>query len=276
MFVPCMIIAWLALSAPSALATTQTAQTAQTGEVNATFSFSGTYPNYSSEQLTITRAGTVAYSEPVDSKFCDNLCAPAWTTTEKSSVHVVYLEPGGEPNVVLDLYSGGAHCCWIEQVFSFTPGTMTYGEVEYNFADSGERLVDLNHNGLDEFLTADDSFAYEFTDFAGSGLPIEILRFSNGRFVNVTRSHPKLITKDAKRWLRAFKRMGPSYQDSVGVIAAWAADQDELGHRKPVARYLAQQLRAGHLNSALAPTEPGGKTFLIRLRKFLRARGHLR
>lgn len=38
------------------------------------------------------------------------------------------------------------------------------------------------------------------------------------------------------------------YRDSVGVIAAWAADEDMLGHSRLVSRYLAQQQRAGHLN----------------------------
>ena len=62
------------------------------------------------------------------------------------------------------------------------------------------------------------------------------------------------------------------YSDSVGVIAAWAADEDPLGHRQRVSRYLAQQARAGHLN---APFEAGGRRFIANLQKFLRRRGYL-
>ena len=73
------------------------------------------------------------------------------------------------------------------------------------------------HNGRFEFLTADDSFAYEFTDFAASGLPIQILTFSDRRFLNVTRQYPKLIAKDAARWMKAFNSMAKQhYSDSVG------------------------------------------------------------
>src|ERR1700735_4360138 len=98
---------------------------------------------------------------------------------------------------------------------------MTYAPTERDFGDPGDEIVDLDHNGHYEFLTADDWFAYEFTDFAASGLPIEILTFSGGRFHNVTRSYPKLIAKDAASYLKAFKGMAKQhYSDSVGVIAA--------------------------------------------------------
>ena len=136
------------------------------------------------------------------------------------------------------------------------------------------RIVDEHHNGRYEFLTADDSFAYRFTDFAASGLPIEIETFSDRRFTDVTRHYPRLVAKDAAVWLGAFQRMaGEHYQDSVGVIAAWAADEDLLGHDKLVNTYLAQQAAAGHLNGAFSP---GGTRFIAILQKFLRRRGYLR
>jgi hypothetical protein len=189
---------------------------------------------------------------------------------------VLDLEHDGQPDVILDLYSGGAHCCFIEHVFSFDPGTMTYAETQRDFGDPGERIVHLGHNGQYEFLTADDSFAYEFTDFAASGLPIQILTFSNRHFANVTRHYPNLIRRDANLWLRAFKAMAKQhYQDSVGVIAAWAADEEELGHAKLVNTYLAQQAKLGHLNSPLAPEEPGGTKFIAKLQRFLRTHGYL-
>ena len=92
--------------------------------------------------------------------------------------------------MVLDLYSGGAHCCTVVQIFSFEPGTMTYVQTERVFGDPDARIVDLSHDGRFEFLTADDSFAYRFTDYAASGLPIEILTFAGGHFTDVTRAYP--------------------------------------------------------------------------------------
>jgi hypothetical protein len=188
-------------------------------------------------------------------------------------VQVVDLENNGEPDVVLDLYSGGAHCCTVVEVFSFNAATATYVKTEQVFGDPEAKIVDLGHTGHFEFLTADDSFAYEFTDFAASGLPIEILTFANGHFTDVTRSYPKLIAKDAALWLRAFKSQARQhYPDSVGVIAAWAADEDLLGHTKLVKRFLHKQAVAGHLN---APFGAGGTKFVAKLQKFLRRGGYL-
>ena len=62
------------------------------------------------------------------------------------------------------------------------------------------------------------------------------------------------------------------YQDSVGLIAAWAADEDMLGHGKLVSRYLTQQLKAGHLNGGVSH----GKKFVTSLQRFLRKHGYRR
>lgn len=268
-----VVLGALLVTAPAASATTQTAHS---GNVTATFNFKGKYPKYTRETITIARAGKVLYAQPVASRFCASQCAPVSGSGRQASVHVVDLEHDGQPDVVLDLFSGGAHCCSIEQIFSLRPGTMTYVETEHNFGDPGERIVDLGHNGRHEFLTADDTFAYAFTDYAASGLPIQILRFSHRRFQNVTRSYPKLIAKDASLWLNAFKSTSRQrYQDGVGLIAAWAADEDRLGHSQLVSRYLARQLKAGHLNSGLSPAS-GGRKFVANLQRFLRQHGYLR
>lgn len=258
------------IAAPVAMATTQTASA---GDVTATFTFHGKVPKFHGLHLTISRSGAVVYDQPVVAKFCGKLCWPGGVI-HSSSVHVVDLEGTGDPDVVLDLYSGGAHCCTVEQVFSFDPATGTYAKTEQVFGDPAAKIVDLGHDGHFEFLTADDSFAYKFTDFAASGLPIEILTFAGGHFTDVTRSYPKLVAKDAALWLRAFKAQARQhYPDSLGVIAAWAADEDLLGHTKLVKRYLHQQAVAGHLN---APFGAGGTRFVAKLQRFLRRRGYLR
>ncbi len=225
-------------AAPAAIATTQTASA---GDVTATFTFQGKVPNFHGLQLTIARGGTVDYDRPVFSKFCEKLCWPGPAVGRRPSVQVVDLEHTGDPDVVLDLFSGGAHCCTVVQIFSFQAAASSYLETERVFGDPDARVVDLRHDGRFEFLTADDSFAYRFTDFAASGLPIEILTFAGGHFTDVTRSYPALVAKDAAFWLKAFKAMAREhYPDSVGVIAAWAADEDLLGHSKLVGRYLAR------------------------------------
>ena len=260
-----------AIALPAALATTQTAHA---GSVTATFTFQGKFPSFHGQRLTIERGGLVVYDQSVVSRFCGKLCAPlSGLSGRPSSVHVVDLEHTGDPDVVLDLYSGGAHCCTIVQTFSFDPSASTYVKTERDFGDADARIVDLRHDGRFEFLSADDSFAYRFTDYAASGLPIQILSFAHGRFADVTRAYPRLVSKDAAFWLKTYKGLAAGhYSDSVGVIAAWAADEDLLGHSKLVSRYLAHEARAGHLN---APFGASGTKFVASLQKFLRRRGYL-
>lgn len=258
------------IAAPSALATTQTAHG---GNVSATFSFQGKVPHFRALRLTIARGGSAVYDQPVVSKFCGKQCWPGPEVSRRFAVQVVDLEHTGEPDVLLDLFSGGAHCCTVLEIFAFDSATNSYVKTERVFGNADARVVDLGHDGRFEFLTADDAFAYRFTDYAASGLPIQILTFSGGRFTDVSRSYPRLLARDAAFWLKAFNNQARQrYPDSVGVIAAWAADQDRLGHATMVSRFLRRQAAAGHLN---APFEAGGAKFVANLQKFLRRRGYL-
>lgn len=259
-----------ALAPASALAATPTVQTAQAGGVSATFSYTGTAPNYSGLHLTISRSGTVVYDHAVSARQCGTGCWPGATGAHRSSVHVVDLSPSDTDDVVLDLYSGGAHCCSLEQVFRYDSTRKTYVKSQHDFGDPGAQLVDLGHTGRYEFLTADDRFAYAFTDYAASGLPIQILTFSNGHFHNVTRHYPKLIARDAAAWMKSFRQQASShYSDTVGIVAAWAADEELLGHSHQVNTFLARQAAAGHLNSALLGAKGSNARFVSALKRFL-------
>jgi hypothetical protein len=262
------------LLAPVALAKT-TVQTATAGSVSATYTFEGTYPNYSHESLVIKRAGQVFYNQPVTfAGSCGSTCAPGSTSAKHPSVQILDIEHDGSPDVILTLYSGGANCCLLDQVFSFDPGTMTYSKAQRGFGDFGANLKDLSHNGIDEFVGANPAFKYEFTDGAASGEPLQIFNFSAGKFKDVTRTYPKLIAKDASKWLKFFKQQIKGTEiDSVGVIAAWAADEDELGHSKQVSSYLQKAASAGVLRS---PVESGGQKFIKHLDKFLHKEGYLK
>ena len=249
-------------------------QSATMAGVRATFTYRGTYPEGRNPSLTITRQGVILFKGPVTSAWCGNACWPNTIEAKDKAVHVVRLQAGKTPDVVLDLYSGGAHCCSIEQVYSIG-ATSKVRKVERNFGDPGARLERIGVGGTTDFVSADDYFAYEFTDFAASGLPIEIFSFSNGSFHNVTRRFPTLIAKDATVWLQVFHAQASShYQDSVGVAAAWAADEDMLGHATAVKNFLAAQLKAGHLNGASPPIEPGGARFVTVLQAFLQKHGY--
>ncbi len=247
-------------------------ETASSNKLTAVFSYTGTYPQSRDPHLQISQSGKVIYSREVTSSWCGNECWPDLIDAGQTTLHVVRLQPHRPPSVVLDLYSGGAHCCSVEQVFTLGPKSDRVQKTEHNFGDPGVRLVRIGPGGTYDFLSADDAFAYAFTDYAASGMPIEIFQVVNNGFRDVTRSFPKLIAQDARRWHAAFEASArSSYQDTVGIVAAWAADEDMLGRYASVRTFLAAQAKAGHLNCALSPIEPSGQRFVITLENFLHA-----
>lgn len=225
---------------------------------------------FAHEQLKITRSGVGFYEAPVGSRYCHGECP--LETFGNGPLLVSDLEVNGQPDAVVHLYTGGAHCCTIVQVFSFDPGAMVYRLVERDFGDPGVRLTDVAGDGRSEFESADDRFAYEFTSFAFSGLPVQIWRFSEGRFIDVTREFPAAVAADAKRQLsqfRANRRQGLG----LGFIAAWTADEDLLGRSAAAAGTLSREAHLHHLRSG-DRLSPSGTAFIKKLQRFLKKTGY--
>lgn len=248
---------------------------ASAGAVTATLTYQqGTdsfgNPTFAGLQLRIARAGTVLYERPVRARTCGTLCAPE--TFAGGPLQVADLDGDGEPEVVLRLNTQGAHCCSIVQVLSFDASRSAYAVHEHDFGDPGAVLTDVAGDGRLELESADDRFAYEFASFAYSGLPLQIWRFRQGSFIDVTRSFRKPLAADAKRQFKRFvanRRRGLG----LGFIAAWAADEELLEHRALVSRTLAREARLHRLRSA-DRLSPGGRRFIKKLRRFLHKTGY--
>ena len=175
------------------------------------------------------------------------------------------------PEVLLDSYSGGAHCCFGTTVV-FLDGPPAGRTVFRLWGDPGYRLV--GRRGTTAFLSADDRFAYEFTSFAGSGLPLEVLTLDRGgAFQNVTRSWPDLIRADARQWWQAYvSQRGQAAADVRGVLGAWCADEYLLGQAPSCEHELTRALGRGYLQG---PTLwPAGQKFVALLHKQLKAWGY--
>ena len=246
-------------------------ETASARGVKATFSYKAASLGDTNMKLTISRQGKIVYSHAVSDSNCPSPCSVG--NPSGKSVHVRDLSHNGREEVLLDLFTGGAHCCSILEIFSYSAAQKTYTKYSYDFGDPGYSLTDLKHNGRLEFVTADDNFAYAWASYAASGLPIQVLSFSGGRLHNITRSYPTLIAKDANVWLSAYKSVLKTNTDANGEIAAWAADEELLGHGNLVAQTLHTELKAGHLNSHDS-VYPSGKKFITALMKLLKKLGY--
>ncbi len=267
----------LLFGAPIASAAGAVAITGFDGTVAATLSYEpppepGTGA-VSGLRLAISRSGQTVYDESVTSRYCRTNCGLEHIDGRGiNALHFSALEGNGETDVILELNTGGAHCCTIVQVFSYNPAAMTYMSTERDFGDAGARLAYVDSDEPTIFESADDRFAYAFSSYAYSGLPVQIWRFQEGRFVDVTRAFPAAVTADAARWFKLFlanRRRG----FGLGEIAAWAADEELLGHGAKVARTLARQARLHDLRSGDGLT-PGGRAFIKKLDRFLKQTGY--
>jgi subtilisin-like proprotein convertase family protein len=192
------------------------------------------------------------------------------------AVHVHDLDRDGEPEVLVDFYSGGAHCCYYTDVYRYVARSRTYRPTIGWWGDLGFKLVDLGLDGRLEFRTGDDRFAYAFTSFAASAFPIRILRFDHGRFVDVTRRFRKLVQRDAAALYASYRsQLRSAAYDVRGVLAAWLADEYSLGRGPAGWRVLERAERRGELGRK-RDLWPVGKAYLRKLRAFLHRTGYTR
>src|SRR5690242_19519966 len=148
------LTALLVVAAPAA-AKTKT-ETATSGQVTASLSYSykqsryGTY-DFTSAHVTIVRAGQTLVDQDLG-KEC-RYCTPwpaSMASPGVSSVTVSDLDGDGEPEVLVDLYSGGANCCWYTNSYRFD-------------ANQNKYIFKLLRPGL--------SFPYTLKDLNGDGVP---------------------------------------------------------------------------------------------------------
>jgi hypothetical protein len=177
------------------------------------------------------------------------------------------------PEAVVDIYTGGAHCCF-DTIVAFTDAPLAGRFVEHDFGDpgyNGER-----HDGVYEFMTADDRFAYAFSSFAASGLPAQVLMLNPaGKFVDVTSTRLDVVARDAKFYWHAYVGdRGTPDADVRGVLAAWCADEYRLGEGAAGRAELARAVRNGWVGKEAGDLWPANAKFVSLLEGSLRKWGY--
>jgi hypothetical protein len=260
-------LATLAVLAPGAAATSETATS---GTVSATLSYDHAQdsPEWRNLLLTITRDGRQAFSADPSFADCESpYCAPGGYAG-RSSVSAEDLDGDGEPEVVVDLFTGGAHCCVVARFYRWTGAG--YVPADRNFGDPGYRIEDLDGDGVKELVTADYRFGYAFTAFAYSLMPVRVYDLRAGSWALVTQQFPDLIRQDAKANWSFFRKAG-AQGEPRGAIAAWAADRFLLGKRASTRRTLEQLARHDRLRGQFPTSQ---RKFVRTLLKFLAKHGY--
>lgn len=138
------------------------------------------------------------------------------------------LDSDGTPEVIVETYSGGAHCCTNFTIHSWQDNQ--FETVETGLLDGGGgSFKDLNNDGLTEFVSSDNAFFYAFGSYAGSFPPSQIWTFQDGKLVNTTRQFPQELRSTAWNMYQAILEMEKDDYSSNGILASYVAQKILLG-----------------------------------------------
>jgi hypothetical protein len=85
----------------------------------------------------------------------------------------------GSPDLIIETYSGGAHCCFSTLVYQL--GSHLTKALETPLSNCGVSFEDLDGDGVFEVITCDDSFAYTYCPYAATPAVKVILRYNPGQ-----------------------------------------------------------------------------------------------
>jgi hypothetical protein len=249
--------------------------TAASGQVQATLTWKQAKYGVADPHLSVVRAGATLFdASPVSaSDGCgDGYCRFLASGKRKSALQVVDLNGDGEPEVLVDAYTGGAHCCAITELAAFNGSG--YAVQELYWGNTGYELKDLDGDGKPELVGYDDAFAGQFTSYAASFFPPRVIDYDpavNGVLRDVTDHFVALIRKNQQQALYALKGARRQHYETLGAVAAYVADFYLLGDPGHVRPYLKRARKRGDLRTISGPAP---RNFERRLLAFLKKQGY--
>jgi hypothetical protein len=278
------VAAAVLMIAPPAFALSRT-ETSTEGAVTATFSYDykktryGFY-DFSNLHVTIDRSEQRLVDELLGAECMD--CSP-WPadggSAGASSVTARDLDGDGEPEVLVDLYTGGANCCFYTDAWYFDAAGGKYVlKVLRPGLSFPYTLKDLDRDGRPEFYSEDYRFAYKYGSNADTPRPLRIWDWDAGRLVDVTKGYPKPAARDAASMYRVYLEMRRVKGANLrGVLAAYLADSYNAGQGRTAWRRVVAAYRRGELRRhSKDEFGPFGKAYLKSVRAFLKKLGYLR
>jgi hypothetical protein len=264
------LLALAALAAPAAAE--PVTETADAGTVHAEFTYDRTTDEYDVVQYTSLHVRITDNGAPVvDEAIPDDAFLQPGGFGDRKSISAADLDGDGTVEVVLDLYTGGAHCCFDSWIYHGAAKTVR------EWGDVGYRFKDFDGDGRPEFLSADPAFSAAFTSFAASRFPLQVLAWRTDRLQDITRSAPvrPRLRREAKNLHGDYSKLNRRFRrghHDIGTreriratLAAYAADSCSLGSCRRGSKLIATARRHREVP----------KGFAREVRKVLRAGGYL-
>jgi hypothetical protein len=190
---------------------------------------------------------------------------PVVDIAPENQLPVLDLDGNKEPEIIVDFFTGGAHCCTYSLIYRYQTQEKRYTVKRFDWGNVGYQLVDLNKDKLPEFRSADDRFAYAFVSYAASGFPLQIWQYRQGKMIDVTRKYPKLVRANALELWQSYQRAKKEDIEVKGLLAAYLADKYSLGESVDGWKRVKQVYKA-----------QDKEQYFAALRKFLRETGYIK
>ncbi|GAX39635.1 WD-40 repeat-containing protein [Tolypothrix sp. NIES-4075] len=236
--------------------------TGQSGNVRAEISYDKPQEyQYKNVRLKIIRAGKTILDKKLPQE--SGYDRPSGSLAGENKLPVVDLDGNKEPEVIADFFTGGAHCCVYSLIYRYNGTSKQYSKIRHEWGNAGYELKDLDKDGLSEFESRDDRFAYAFTSYAASGYPLQIWQYRQGKMIDVTRRYPKLIAKHASENWQTYLQAKKEGDDGKGFLAAYLADKYMLGQGKDAWQQVEQVYQGSERSK-----------YFAQVRQFLRETGY--
>ena len=155
------------------------------------------------------------------------------STTETAAmfagIELMDLDSDGTAEVVVQTFTGGAHCCLA--ITTYTWQAEQFTPIYFGYLDGGGgEFKDLDGDGRMEFVTLDNAFFYRFSSYAGSYPPSVILTYDQGEYRDTTTQFTSYL-EDTAAGMR-FTVEDPEFAergDKNGVLAGYVAQSIRRG-----------------------------------------------
>ena len=122
----------------------------------------------------------------------------------------------GTPEVIIEIYTGGAHCCFGTQVYSLgeTPELI----LDKPKSNAGGQFQDLDGDKIYEFVTYDDVLSYEYCPYVSSPFVKVIMAYDaeEGRYLPASPKFPEEYAEDIEKDTKNAERVAKANKSENG------------------------------------------------------------